>query len=828
MRWVQSEYALKGLFLGLLLYTALQIQLPGDSPADGSAPVDDMQLAWHQTGRVALYMLAGLGAGIVLAVLRQIRVLGRIVKKPHAFLVFLLLENPLLIYLGLIGGLGFAAVNEFDPGDGKPKLIVLAIVGAILGFVFEQLRDIRDIRYRFGLSVAIGAGVVYVLVGYLESFHSGDFLKDPDKRQMLGLHMLLGLPFFYLLCFVGIAEESEAEIAGLCTVLGFAIYLLQFPKNMPAAGFLLPVALYFTYAVYVLPGLRVFKHTLRGYTYMEVGKIRPAVLSFRRALQLDERNVLAHQGMDALHVNIEIERVDARTLGLLDPSRCLKRVRVLLSQKPTAEQMQKALRILDLVEKLWPKLVSHVMYHRAVAALHTGDIDRASALLTDLLNPEGWFADDVVRKSILFDAWQLVLFVHPTLKQRVGEPELELPGRRMEAIAAVERQMGLQSNEPALIEFQRILYAGLREVDYFEANAEVRTIGFSHALAEELGIALSADPEQWQHGAGFLRIAADGLKLRRPAIYARLADVYAKAGESATAIRYREAARDSGLEIGLANLAPDQRAVYYTAVRRLAEDAAAREDYDEAIHNYGLLTHAPDSGIPTLRSLAEMYKQKNDIMNALRITEKALCHDGRDPDLLQRKDSYYYSLDAETLRKTAKEDDNVRKYFDVAYCVKKAKSVLDAKNADLETLDWAHHLVSLALIMQPANMLALVQKARLHLRRGEREEGLKIFEDVREMKPSGSEESDIWYFVHKQLGKLYLDELNRADLAIPAFSEYLLHIGSGAETLYDLGRAYEAMGDNSNAIKNYRQVSAYDNNPLQWEAQAAVRRLKGE
>jgi tetratricopeptide (TPR) repeat protein len=70
--------------------------------------------------------------------------------------------------------------------------------------------------------------------------------------------------------------------------------------------------------------------------------------------------------------------------------------------------------------------------------------------------------------------------------------------------------------------------------------------------------------------------------------------------------------------------------------------------------------------------------------------------------------------------------------------------------------------------------------------------------------------------------------LDRADLAIPCFREFLNHIGSGAETLYDLGRAYEATGDRANAIKYYNQVTAYEQHPLRWEAEAAVRRLKGE
>ena len=51
------------------------------------------------------------------AVLRQIRYLARVIRKPLAFFVFLLLENPLLIYLGLIGGLAYGAGVEFDPRE---------------------------------------------------------------------------------------------------------------------------------------------------------------------------------------------------------------------------------------------------------------------------------------------------------------------------------------------------------------------------------------------------------------------------------------------------------------------------------------------------------------------------------------------------------------------------------------------------------------------------------------------------------------------------------------------------------------------------------------
>ena len=810
MRWVQSEYALKGLFLGLLLFTALQ------SPG------------WEVTGHIALAMLTGLGAGMVIGILRQIRGVPRMIRKPHAFLVFLLLENPLLIYTGVIGGLVFGIYSQLQPLPDKPNIVILSLAGAILGYGFGQLRDIKDSRFRLGLSIAVGAGVVYALVMWLEEFSGGDFLKDFDKRQMLAFHMLLGLPFYYLLCFAGMAEESEAEIAGLCTMLGFSIYLLKFPTNMPAAGFLLPLAIYFTYAVYVLPSLQVFKHTLRGYIYMDVGKLRPALLSFRRALQIDPANHLAHQGMDALHTNVEFDKVDAATLGLLDPSRCLNRTRVLLGQTPTSDQMKKAAHLLNLVEKLWPKLAAQVSYYRALAAVHAHEMDRASDLLNDLLSPEGWFPDDAARKAILFDAWQLVLLVHPVLKRRVGDPQLALPGRRMEAIGAVERQLVVQPAEPAILEFRQSLYADLQEREYAPSAQPEPPTDFSHVYAEELGMASIANPEQWRRGAEYLRMAAFGLPLRRPSIYLRLAEAYGKAGETLEATKYRQLVRDAGQEIGIENLPADQRAIYFTTVKKLGDEAAAREDFDEAIYNFSLSTHDPASGVPTLKGLAEMYEKKKDVMNALRITEKALCHNGRDENLLQKKDSYYYSLEPDKLAITAKEDDNVRKYFDVKYCVTKAKSLLDSRNSDLEVLEWAEHLMKLALVMQPKNLIALVQKSRVHLRRGERDEGLTILEDIRELKPSGTEESDAWYFVHKQLGKLYLDELNRADLAIPCFLEYVNHIGSGAETLYDLGRAYEATGEKANAINYYRMVTAYEGHRLVWDSEQAVRRLKGE
>jgi tetratricopeptide (TPR) repeat protein len=117
--------------------------------------------------------------------------------------------------------------------------------------------------------------------------------------------------------------------------------------------------------------------------------------------------------------------------------------------------------------------------------------------------------------------------------------------------------------------------------------------------------------------------------------------------------------------------------------------------------------------------------------------------------------------------------------------------------------------------------------ARGLLRQGQRDEALHILEDVREQKPSGTAEQDAWYQATKLLADLYLDELDRPDLAVGCYSDYRNYSKSGADTLYNLARAYEAKGDLANAIKFFDAVTAYDQHPKYWDAKNAVSRLKG-
>ena len=120
--------------------------------------------------------------------------------------------------------------------------------------------------------------------------------------------MLLGIPFFYLLTFVGSAEESEVEIGAMSAVLGLAIVLLAWQeRSYQSSGLLLTLVLYLWYTTRVLPGLRVFKHVVRGVSHSNIGRYRPALEAFHHALQLDPQNSLARESMARLHRTLDLE-----------------------------------------------------------------------------------------------------------------------------------------------------------------------------------------------------------------------------------------------------------------------------------------------------------------------------------------------------------------------------------------------------------------------------------------------------------------------------------------------------------------------------------------
>jgi len=624
----------------------------------------------------------------------------------------------------------------------------------------------------------------------------------------------------------------------LCAALGVALYLMNLGGTLltlgPAVAFLLPVTIYFVYATRVLPGLRVFKHVLRGFSYMNLGRLREALYFFRRALAWDPNSALARQGMLTLHESLSLARIerDPELVKELDFELCLERASALLVQDrpPTADQRAEAARFLDLVADKEPRYAARVDYLRAVSLTHAKDFDAAANTLRTLLNPESAGYHAGVRRRTLFEAWNLALFGHPELTKRVGWHELEMAGRRVEAIGAVERQLAANPQDPDAKDLRTTLYSQLNEREFVDAAANGPPKDFNYDYVEQLGLALvdDPDPDRRDRGMAYLRIAGRGLPARGPGIFKKLADLYEKLGDAENARKSLESAKRSvGLAGGPGELAKDQRETYFAVLKKLADDADARGDYEAAIADLRLyLEGGGRNELETYRRLADLYGKArstpNAVLNALLMTETGLTYSSTDADLLKKKDTFYYSVTPEEL---AAVKEKVAGYFDVGYCVRKAMAILNSKSDDVELLDWATHLAKLAEVMQPASNGVRLIKARCLLRRGERDAGIALLEDVREGKKGSGDEEDAWYAATKILGQLYLEELNRPDLAVKAFTDYKEYGKSGADTLYQLARAYEALGDTANAAKFYNAVTAYEEHPRYWDAKEALRRL---
>jgi tetratricopeptide (TPR) repeat protein len=832
MRWLQTEYIWKGIYLGLLLYAALH------------------EPDWQVLGLVNLCTLAGLLVCLGIAAGRKLAQGYQVRGRVLPFLLFLLLESPSLVYAGVLAGTA-AGVVAFVPAPAAAaspwwrELLLFVAGGAVLGSLFGALKQVRRREARIALSLALAAAVVagvLTLFGQLTELGvvlPADWPTFQFVRVVFAVQLLIGIPVFYLLTFAGREEESEVEIGAMCAALGLALWMLSadttlLPRDVPALrtlGFLLPLFLYFVYTTRVLPGLRVFKHALRGLSYLQMGRFRPSLQSLRRALQLDPGNRLARETLWAVHRKIDFDHLphDPELLALIDLDLCLDRAAALLvNPGPRPEQLAEAHRLLDLVVRQRPAMGPRVQYWRAVAFTHARTYDRAAAELQPVLDHSTYAPDDPQRQVILLQAWQLALTLSEELRRRVGKPQLAHPGRRMEAIAAVERHLAANPDDKAVWNLKQLLYQDLTEAEYNAAagGSDLVAPHFDHAYAQQLGLALINDPARWQRGGEYLRVATRGLPSAGTSLFVQIAQAHQRAGNAAGARHHYELAKRAGQSVGPKNLSDEERQAYFATVKMLGESAMARGDVDAAIENYHLYSESERSGVETLRLLADLYERKGLPLGALYFTEQALAYNARDKDLLQRKDRYYYSVMPDDLRARL---ESVRGTFDVGYCLRKARSLLDLKTIDLDLLDWAEHLAKLARVAQPDGIQARVLLARCRLRRGETAEAVLLLEEARSPKPehfASEDEEDAWFLSCRLLGDLYLNDLGKPELAVACFNDFRKSSKSGADTSYKLGRAFEALGDLAKAKHCYEQVTTYDNHPLASDARDALYRLQ--
>jgi tetratricopeptide (TPR) repeat protein len=829
MRWQQTEFVFKGIYLGLVLFVGLALREPE---------------WWRDIAQVALCTFGTLSVFLGATAYRKLRdgegQRCKINGRYGAFVVYLLLENPGMVYTGVVLGMLLGAsslasdVGLFGQAVGRDeeaegmRLFYCVAGGAVLGLAFDFLNHLHSAPLRRWLGLAAAGGLIGASI-----FSLPGAVPSGESRVMLATLLLLSMPLFYLLTLAGLTEESEVEIMAVCAALGISLWILADRwltgnVNIQLATLLVPTAIYLLYTRFVLPGLRVFKCVLRGMSYANVGQMRLALLSFGRALQLDPGNALARQQMWRLHRRIDVHDLagDPVTAGLIDCELCLERVAMLLlPAKPTPDQLQEVYRLLDLVCEQRPQMKPRCDYWRAVALTHESQFTEAAEALRRVLVGEGETSDSPHRRAILFPAWQLATSLHPEMTARVGEPQLAISGQRMHAIAAVEQKLAAEPENADAWDLKRLFYSELTEQEYHtQVVGGVPPAHFDHAYVHQLGLALVGDADRWRRGCEFLRIAALGLPRQGPTIYLAMAGAYGKAAEFADVWACYEQAKLIGQRVGPKELSAEDRNAYFAILKTLGDDASKRGDVDAALDCYRLFAEYERAGMQTYRTLADLYERKGDAWSALHATEQGLVYDSKDSDFLARKDRYYFSVAPEEVRQRREQ---IQTWFDRQYCLQKSRWLLDHLGENLELLDWASHLAELAQILDPASLAAKVLRARVLRRRGENDQAIVLLEEVRGNKPekfATSEDEEAWFLSCRLLGDLYLN--SKPDQAVACYQEYRKHGKSGADTVYKMGLAFENMGELQRARKCFETVAAYEDHPLAPEARGALSRLQ--
>jgi tetratricopeptide (TPR) repeat protein len=814
LTWQQTEFLLKGVYLGILVMIAW------------------LNPTWDDLALIGLFTLGGLVLFLGAAAIRKIREGYRVTGRWLGFLIFLLLESPWMVYAGLLIGLSFGTWWTFkwwDPKDVPVEAVWCVLGGAVLGGIFYGLRYVRQPLHRFSLSLAMLA----LLVGGAAAFYHFQHdildrdLLSLDQRQKIAMLLLLGIPGFYLLTFSGLVEESEIEIAAMCAALGIGLWTFASAYS-PAVGgavVLLPLGIFFIYTTRFLPGLRVFKHALRGMSYRQMGQTRLALISLGRALQLDPHNPLARQQLWDIHRDLDFAELKHQPdlVPFLHFDFCLERISQLLQTRPRPDDLRETLKMLDLIADEEPAMQPTCAYWRAVAYLHEHNFDEAAKQLLSVLQlPQ---IQTSQRQGIHFLAWYLAMYGHPEMARRVGNPLLHQPGQRMDAIAAVETQLALAPNDPNAWDMKRQLYSELTEKEYWTLVPADGTLPrFNHEYAQQLGLALLDDPQQWHRGCEYLRVAAHGLPMQAAKIYVQIAQTHEKYGDIAGLWTNYMKAMQVGRAIGVNNLTPADKEALFATVKTIGELALKQNQIDAALEAFKFYSLYENAGIETYRILADLFEKKKEIWLALHCCEHGLSYNAQDRDLLARKDRYYYSIEPADLQTRL---ESVKKWFDPQYCRDKARWVLEKFTGDFELLDWASHLTELALVAQPGSHAARLLKARICRLRGEIPETIVLLEEIRQHRPekfANEEEEKAWYFGHRMLGDLYLDE--KPAEAVACYLEFRKSDEAGADTSYKMGKAYEALGDFPHAAACYDEVTAYEQHPLYHEARDALDRVK--
>ena len=484
LSWQQTEFLLKGVYLGLLVMIAWLVP-------------DAEELAFIGLGTVG-----GLALFLGVAAVRKYREGFRPRGNWLGYLAFMLLENPGMVYAGLIVGLATGTAFTFNHFRGENAISLESLWpvlgGGVLGAIFYNLRHVRLPLYRLWLSLALA---LLLIGGAMAFYYYNPTALSDQQRGMIGLLLLLGIPGFFLLTFAGLVEESEIEIAAMCAALGVGTWALLAASAHPAGAalvVLLPAGIFFIYSSRILPWLRVFKHYLRGMSYRRMGKTRLALLSLGRCCNWSQATAWPVRDVGFAPRSRFRLAANAARSGAVPALRFLPGVH----QPNAANEAKPSPAGRDHQDARFDRNRAAGQGRRSAriggpSPDCTSTIStRRPGLLISILQLPQYYTPE--RQSIHYAAWLLALQGHPEMAKRVGQAPLPMPGERMDAIAAVETQIGKTPDDPTAVALKRQLYAELTEREYYSIAQPGQPLPiFNHEYARDVGTALLADPLGW-------------------------------------------------------------------------------------------------------------------------------------------------------------------------------------------------------------------------------------------------------------------------------------------------------------------------------------------
>jgi tetratricopeptide (TPR) repeat protein len=743
--------------------------------------------------------------------------------NPLVALIYPLIQKPDRVALGLIGGMTFGAIIAITVQHWPALALGYVIIGGLLIagilFGFKQIHNeqlLRPTSLSFvGISVGLG---IWLISTYL----------DAKSLGFLSIHLLLGIVVLYLLVWIGRTEETEAEVSLACVLLGLALWCF-FPGLGYVMGIAIPLVVYLAYTQFMLHPAQSFHAELQGLSAAQQGDTIQAMSALRHALELQPRNRSARAALWQVHRQIDLHEVhqDERLLKLIDFDMCLQRARDLLfADQVPANAIQEAKQLLNLVADQRPEQLPAVLYYRAVAHTHERDYDKAEADLSSLLDPAHFGPDQQAgREGILLAAWQLALTQHGELKKRVGEPLLQ-SGKRMDAIAAVEKRAKQRPLDEVEQELKKLLYSGLTLEDYNrEAGAAAlqQAMIFDHKYLYERALECLDDADTWQRGADWLRIAVRGQPRHAPAVMKLVAEAAARHGQPVQEAQALAEVKAWAKLLGVKELSAESKTAYFSTIWQLGESAYREGRLDEAIENLVLCIENPDCAADTLRLIAECYEKKGDVLNTLWYNEQCLLYDAKNTTDLERRSRVYYSLNPDDVRRHAAK---LEKVIDQKYLSDKSKELLELKNTTAEQHEWGRHLAEVLIAIAPDRITGWVLLGRAQLRLGQSANAVEVLEKAYQMgkskKPGGDDQED-WYLACRILGDYYLQQERFAE-ALACFSDYRQSTKSGADTLFKLGQAAERLGELTKAKNYYEHANMFDH-PNKYEVNMALDRI---